>query len=122
MSLPITFKALNSALWFSTTLFSWTQWAVLGTPETPELRLARLNQQRLDHLESKIDQLWAIESGMSKPTPPQESFVCITPDGSGQQSTQDGSGNQITQDGSGQQIPPDRNMSPNNMKHENNDV
>lgn len=85
MSLPITFKALNSALWFSTTLFSWTQWAVIGTPETPELRLARQNQQRLDHLESKIDQLWAIESGISKPIPPKESFVFISPDGNSSQ-------------------------------------
>lgn len=77
MSLPITFKALNSALWFSTTLFSWTQWAFLGAPETPELKLAKQNQQRLDHLESKIDQLWAIESGMSKPVPPLEPFVFV---------------------------------------------
>jgi hypothetical protein len=80
MSLPITFKALNSALWFSTTLFGWAQWAFIGAPETPELKLAKQNQRRLDHLESKIDQLWAIESGISKPLPTDEPFVNIEPD------------------------------------------
>ena len=78
----LTFKALNSALWFSTTVLSWGQWLIMGTPETPELKLARQNQQRLDRMESKIDQLWAIESGLCSAVPVNESLILVSQDGS----------------------------------------
>ena len=78
----LTFKALNSALWFSTTVISWGQWLIRGTPETPELKLAKQNQQRLDRMESKIDQLWAIDSGLYPAIPVNESLILVNTAGS----------------------------------------
>jgi len=72
-----TFKALNSALWVTTTLWSWGKWVVYGVPESPELQLAKHNKERLDRMETKIDQIWAIERGLPKITDLNDSFILI---------------------------------------------
>lgn len=72
-----TFKALNSALWVSTTLWSWGKWIVYGVPDSPELALAKHNKERLDRMETKIDQIWAIERGLPKITNLNDSFILI---------------------------------------------
>ena len=73
-----TFKAMNSALWMSVTLWNWGKWLLVGHPESPELILAKTNQERLDRMETKLDQIWALERGLP-PVEWSECFVLVQP-------------------------------------------
>lgn len=74
------FKTVNSALWTASTIWGWGQWMFWGTPETAELRMAKQNKERLDKMESKIDQMWAINAGLSPVLPMTESMIVVSQD------------------------------------------
>ena len=74
------FKTLNSALWTTSTIWGWGHWMFWGNPESAELRMAKQNKERLDKMESKIDQMWAINAGMSPILPMTESLVIVNQD------------------------------------------
>lgn len=57
-------KMANSALTLTTSMLQWSRWLLWGTPESPEMALARQNQDRLNRMESKLDQIWAMERGL----------------------------------------------------------
>jgi len=74
------FKTLNSALWTTSTIWGWGHWMFWGNPESAELRMAKQNKERLDKMESKLDQMWAINAGMSPILPMTESLVIVNQD------------------------------------------
>ena len=71
-------KTLNTVIWGTCALWNWGRWLIAGSPETPELTLAKQNKQRMDRMEDKLDQILAIELGL-----PQveigNSFIVIEP-------------------------------------------
>ena len=57
-------KTLNTLLWGTCALLNWGKWLIIGSPETPEVTLAKQNKQRMDRIEDKLDQILAIELGL----------------------------------------------------------
>lgn len=55
-----TMKFLNTSLAFGSTMYACSRW-LLPSRETPEDRLARETRQRLEMMEKKIDQIWALQ-------------------------------------------------------------
>lgn len=74
------FKSLNSALWTASTIWGWGHWMFWGNPETKEYKIAKQNQQRLDKMESKISQMWAINAGFAPVLPMNESLIIVNDD------------------------------------------
>lgn len=73
-----TIKTLNTLIWGTSALLSWGRWLVIGSPEAPELTLAKQNKQRMERIEDKLDQILAIELGLP-PVELGESFIVIQP-------------------------------------------
>lgn len=56
---------MNTGLWTSYKIYSGLYWILWGTPESIETKLMKQTNKRLDNLEQKINQIWAIETGMT---------------------------------------------------------
>ena len=70
-------KVLNSALWLGSSVYQWGTWFLWGPQDSPELRIAKQNQVRLEKIENNLQQLWAVQNGVSLQTTELEESVIV---------------------------------------------